>query len=58
MQNAWARGFRELYFSGGEPMLWRDGDHTLADAIAEAKRIGFFHVHVYTNGLLGLETAG
>ncbi len=57
MQNAWARGFRELYFSGGEPMLWRDADYTLADAIVAAKRIGFFHVHVYTNGLLGLEAS-
>jgi MoaA/NifB/PqqE/SkfB family radical SAM enzyme len=56
MQNAWTRGFRELYFSGGEPMLWRDGDFTLEDAILEAKKIGFFHVHVYTNGLLGLNT--
>ena len=55
MQNAWKRGFRELYFSGGEPMLWRDGNLKLADAVAEAKRIGFFHVHVYTNGTLGLE---
>jgi len=55
MQNAWERGFRELYFSGGEPMLWRDAGYTLTDAIAEAKQIGFFHVHVYTNGLLGLE---
>ena len=57
MQGAWQRGFRELYFSGGEPMLWSESDHTLKDAIAEAKRIGFFHVHVYTNGLLGLETS-
>ena len=56
MQGAWKRGYRELYFSGGEPMLWRDADHTLINAIAEAKRIGFFHVHVYTNGLLGIET--
>jgi MoaA/NifB/PqqE/SkfB family radical SAM enzyme len=56
MRSAWARGFRELYFSGGEPMLWRDADRTLTDTIAEAKRIGFFHVHVYTNGLQGLET--
>jgi hypothetical protein len=36
-------------------MLWRDADRTLKDAVTEAKRIGFFHVHVYTNGLLGLE---
>ncbi len=57
MRDAWNRGFRELYFSGGEPMLWRDEGRTLKDAIAEAKRIGFFHVHVYTNGLLGLEAS-
>ncbi len=55
MRNAWTRGFRELYISGGEPMLWRDAQHLLADVIAEAKRIGFFHVHVYTNGLFGVE---
>src|SRR5665648_10443 len=29
MQNAWKRGFRELYLSGGEPMLWCDGVRTL-----------------------------
>lgn len=28
MEDAWNRGFRELYFSGGEPMLWRDAEHT------------------------------
>lgn len=55
MQDAWRRGYRELYLSGGEPMLWRDRDHTLAEVVAEAKRLGFFHVHIYTNGLLGLE---
>lgn len=57
MRDARARGFRELYFSGGEPLLWRDADRTLTDAVAEAKRLGFFHVHVYTNGLLGLESS-
>jgi hypothetical protein len=44
MQDAWQRGFRELYSSGGEPMLWRDANHILTDAVAEAKRIDFFHV--------------
>ncbi len=57
MQNAWNRGFRELYFSGGEPTLWRDGIYTLEDAIRTAKEIGFFHVHLYTNGLLGINSA-
>ena len=57
LHNAWRRGFRELYFGGGEPMLWRDGEHTLEDVIIEAKRIGFFHVHIYTNGTIGLESS-
>jgi MoaA/NifB/PqqE/SkfB family radical SAM enzyme len=57
MRSAWRRGFRDLYFSGGEPMLWRDGGRTLENAIDEARRIGFFHVHVYTNGTVGLDTS-
>jgi MoaA/NifB/PqqE/SkfB family radical SAM enzyme len=47
----------EVAWSGGEPMLWRDAERTLKDAVDKAKRIGFFHVHVYTNGLLGIETS-
>jgi MoaA/NifB/PqqE/SkfB family radical SAM enzyme len=57
MANAYERGFRDLYFSGGEPMLWNDGERTLEDAITEARRLGFFHVHVYTNGTFGLHTS-
>ena len=33
MQSAWQRGFRELYFTGGEPMLWRDGVNTVNDVV-------------------------
>lgn len=54
MRDAYRRGYRELYFSGGEPTLWHEGDRTLDELIGEARRIGFFHVHVYTNGLRGL----
>lgn len=57
MTDAYERGFREVYFSGGEPMMWRDGDRTLEDAVQEARRLGFFHVHVYTNGTFGLDTS-
>jgi len=57
MRSARSRGFRELYFSGGEPMLWQDGGRELEDAVVEARRIGFFHVHVYTNGTLGLSSS-
>ena len=55
LHDAYARGFREVYFTGGEPTLWRDGERALVDAIEEARRIGFFHVHVYTNGTHGLD---
>ena len=56
MEGAWRRGFRDVYFSGGEPTLWRDGDLGLEDCLREARRIGFFHIHVYTNGLKGLNS--
>jgi Fe-coproporphyrin III synthase len=57
MRSAYDRGCRELYFTGGEPMLWHDGDRTLEDLIGEGRRIGYFHVHVYTNGTLGLDSS-
>ncbi len=57
LKGAHARGFRELYFSGGEPMLWRDGARTVEDAVRFARRLGFYHVHLYTNGTLGLESS-
>jgi MoaA/NifB/PqqE/SkfB family radical SAM enzyme len=57
LRDAFARGFREIYFSGGEPMLWRDGRRSVDDAVAEARRIGFYHVHLYTNGTLGPRTS-
>jgi MoaA/NifB/PqqE/SkfB family radical SAM enzyme len=56
LQDAHERGFREVYYTGGEPMLWNDGDRTLHDAVQLARGLGFFHVHVYTNGTLGLAT--
>jgi hypothetical protein len=57
LHDAHERGFREVYFSGGEPTLWRDGGHGLDDAIEAARRAGFFPVHVYTNGTRGLPRA-
>jgi len=56
MRSAYGRGFREVYFTGGEPMLWRDGPHAVEDAVMLARGIGFFHVHLYTNGTFGLES--
>lgn len=53
-RSAYDRGCRELYFTGGEPMMWRDGARTIDDLIEAARSMGYFHVHVYTNGTLGL----
>jgi Fe-coproporphyrin III synthase len=55
LRDAYARGFRDLYFTGGEPTLWRDGERGLLDAIQAARDAGFFHVHIYTNGTQGLD---
>lgn len=57
LERALARGFRDLYLSGGEPTLWRDGSRTMEEIVTESRRLGFFHVHVYTNGLQGLRTS-
>ena len=37
-------------------MLWKSGECTVKDAVLMAKQMGFFHVHVYTNGTLGLDS--
>ena len=57
MARALALGCRDLYLTGGEPTLWRDGARSMEDVVREAYRLGFFHVQVYTNGLQGLATA-
>ncbi|MTV49521.1 radical SAM protein [Heliobacillus mobilis] len=54
--SCYQRGFRELYIEGGEPFLWRDHDYRLDDVVEEARRIGFFHVHIYTNGHFPLQS--
>jgi MoaA/NifB/PqqE/SkfB family radical SAM enzyme len=57
MAGAFARGCRAVYLSGGEPTIWRDGARSMEDIVDEARRLGFFLVHVYTNGLQGLRTS-
>ncbi|MDR3129034.1 MAG: radical SAM protein [Tannerellaceae bacterium] len=42
-------GSRFVDFEGGEPTLWRDGDHDLNSLIHLAKRIGFFSATITTN---------
>jgi MoaA/NifB/PqqE/SkfB family radical SAM enzyme len=54
LQDAYERGHRSLYFTGGEPMLWADGDLNLADLVVFARQLGFFDVFIFTNGTLPL----
>jgi len=51
------RGIRALALEGGEPFLWRDGDARLDDVVALARRLGYWRVHVYTNGIRPIETS-
>lgn len=52
---AYQRGCRSLYFTGGEPMLWRDGQKTIKDAVAYARNQGFHEIFIFTNGTFPLD---
>lgn len=47
-------GVRILILEGGEPLLWRDGDHSVKDIIREARNY-FYCVGVTTNGTLPID---
>ena len=44
LQYAYGLGSRFVDFEGGEPTLWRDGEHDLNSLIRLAKEIGFLPV--------------
>ena len=50
MELLYDMGVRILFFCGGETFLWRDGDKSLRDLVAEAKGMGFLIVNAVTNG--------
>lgn len=50
MQSLYDEGARILFFEGGEPTLWRDGNHDLSDLIRAGREIGYFVVGYTTNG--------
>lgn len=57
LQDQYEQGVRYLYLEGGEPYLWRDADLRLDDIVRLARRIGYYRVHVYTNGTVSLSEA-
>lgn len=50
MQTSYERGARVLFFEGGEPTSWRDGERTLRDLILAGREVGFFVTGYTTNG--------
>ena len=50
-------GGRCLYLEGGEPFLWRDGQHTLEDIVRYTRGRGYVTVVVYTNGTFPIATS-
>jgi len=54
LQEVHGRGCRLVVFEGGEPFLWQDGRHGLADLVCLAKSM-FLRVAVTTNGTLPLD---
>jgi sulfatase maturation enzyme AslB (radical SAM superfamily) len=55
LSDAYKRGHRSLYFTGGEPMLWKDGEHGLHELVNYARELGFFEVFIFTNGTFPLD---
>ncbi len=56
MDSLYERGVRLLIFEGGEPFLWRDGEHTFEDLVLYARK-KFFRVGITTNGTLPIESS-
>jgi MoaA/NifB/PqqE/SkfB family radical SAM enzyme len=54
LDQLYAAGVRMVIFEGGEPFLWHDGSHRLADLVQTARQ-RFFSVGVTTNGTLPLD---
>ena len=54
LKRLYQRGNRLLVLEGGEPMLWKDGNYTIHDVVAAARKL-FFSVGMTTNGTLPLD---
>lgn len=50
MRSSYERGARVLFFEGGEPTHWKDGERNLLDLIKAGREIGYFVTGYTTNG--------
>ena len=55
LEYSYRLGSRFVDFEGGEPTIWRDGEHDLNSLIRLAKEIGFFSTTITTNAQLPFE---
>lgn len=58
IKEAYERGHRSLYFTGGEPMVWEDGGHSLSELVDYAGKLGFLEIFIFTNGTIPLTLKG
>ena len=57
LENAYFRGHRTLVITGGEPMLFLDGQKGISTVVEKARNIGFHEVAVFTNGTQPLKAS-
>ncbi len=50
MKIHYGKGCRILFFEGGEPTMWKDGERDLRDLIRVGHEIGYFAIGYTTNG--------
>ena len=55
LRDAFNRGHRSLYFTGGEPMLWNDNGTDVSSLDKYARELGYLDVFIYTNGTIPLD---
>lgn len=54
MEQYYREGIRILFLSGGETLLWEEGDKNIYDLIRKAREIGFLLINIVTNGTINL----
>ena len=57
LDSFYKEGGRSIYFQGGEPFMWHDGEYSLEDLVAQAHEIGYLTTVIYTNGTIPIETS-
>ena len=57
IRSFYEQGGRTLYIEGGEPFIWRDGEHGLEDIVGYSRKMGFLAVIIYTNGTIPINTS-